>query len=200
MALITTIGVAGLTGCDSRREPPTAPPTPAPAGPEADGLKVGDCVAPKNNNAVGYREVWCSDPAALAKIEEVADTGRAGLLATAACPANTDIVLNTFDFAQPLTGSNQGTACARNLKPPHPGDPGNGGGEIGDGDCVYLAGTLVQETECGGSKTQETYKIYRMSASLLAEKCDKASDLSFTMSSAGGALGGLAVCARRVTG
>ena len=46
----------------------------------------------------------------------------------------------------------QGYACMRKLQPPHPGDPGGGGGpRTIVGDCVYGAGRgEVRETACDG--------------------------------------------------
>ncbi|MDT3728068.1 hypothetical protein ROS62_25605 [Streptomyces sp. DSM 41972] len=47
----------------------------------------------------------------------------------------------------------RGHACMRNLQPPHPGDPGGGGGpRTVVGDCVYaLDGGKVREAACDGS-------------------------------------------------
>jgi hypothetical protein len=47
----------------------------------------------------------------------------------------------------------QGYACMRNLEPPHPGDPGGGGGpRTIVGDCVYGSGDgQVRETACDGA-------------------------------------------------
>jgi hypothetical protein len=47
------------------------------------------------------------------------------------CPADTD------EFASITHGR---TACVRNLRAPHPGDPGQGGGVLRAGDCVVLRG------------------------------------------------------------
>ncbi|SDG89819.1 hypothetical protein SAMN05421505_10951 [Sinosporangium album] len=55
-----------------------------------------------------------------------------------ACPPDTD------DFAA-IGGSR--TACLRNLRAPHPGDPGAGGGLLRSGDCVTARG---QELPCAG--------------------------------------------------
>src|SRR5690606_28988435 len=46
----------------------------------------------------------------------------------------------------------RGYACMRNLQPPHPGDPGGGGGpRTIVGDCVYrLDDGKVRETACDG--------------------------------------------------
>jgi hypothetical protein len=74
------------------------------------------------------------------------------------CPATTDFVLHISE-SRPAPGADedgdgsvpQGYACMRKLQPPHPGDPGGGGGpRTIVGDCVYGAGRgEVRETACG---------------------------------------------------
>ncbi|MCZ9346123.1 hypothetical protein NGM37_51245, partial [Streptomyces sp. TRM76130] len=56
----------------------------------------------------------------------------------------------------------RGYACMRNLQPPHPGDPGSGGGpRTIVGDCVYEAGDgQVRETPCAGTgERAPQYKV-----------------------------------------
>jgi hypothetical protein len=75
------------------------------------------------------------------------------------CPATTDFVLHISE-SRPAPGADedgdgsvpQGYACMRKLQPPHPGDPGGGGGpRTIVGDCVYGAGRgEVRETACDG--------------------------------------------------
>ncbi|MBT2387913.1 hypothetical protein J7E87_00380 [Streptomyces sp. ISL-1] len=74
------------------------------------------------------------------------------------CPAATDFVLHISESrpADDEDGDGEvgrGYACMRNLEPPHPGDPGGGGGPLTVvGDCVYNAGKgQVKETACDGS-------------------------------------------------
>ncbi|MEV0476471.1 hypothetical protein AB0I50_42455, partial [Streptomyces prunicolor] len=55
-------------------------------------------------------------------------------------------------------------ACMRNLEPPHPGDPGGGGGpRTIVGDCVYGSGSgQVRETACDGSgQRKPQYKVVK---------------------------------------
>nr|WP_243766680.1 hypothetical protein [Streptomyces sp. GC420] len=74
------------------------------------------------------------------------------------CPARTDFVLHITQ-ARPSVDEDgdgtvpQGYACMRNLEPPHPGDPGGGGGPLTiTGDCVYRSREgEVKETACDGS-------------------------------------------------
>ncbi|HZX38654.1 MAG TPA: hypothetical protein VFF37_10040 [Streptomyces sp.] len=74
------------------------------------------------------------------------------------CPAATDFVLHISE-SRPAADEDgdgevgRGYACMRNLEPPHPGDPGEGGGpHTVVGDCVYSASKgQVKETACDGS-------------------------------------------------
>ncbi|MFD9885398.1 hypothetical protein ACFWZT_28505 [Streptomyces alboflavus] len=74
------------------------------------------------------------------------------------CPGRTDFVLH-ISANRPSVDEDgdgavpQGYACMRNLEPPHPGDPGAGGGpRTVVGDCVHEAGRgQVRETACDGS-------------------------------------------------
>jgi hypothetical protein len=60
-------------------------------------------------------------------------SGRVSRIAAAPprCPADTD------EFVSLGPGR---TACVRNAREPHPGDPGNGGGILRAGDCIAFAG------------------------------------------------------------
>ncbi len=60
-------------------------------------------------------------------------SGRVSRIAAAPprCPADTD------EFVSLGPGR---TACVRNTREPHPGDPGNGGGLLRAGDCIAFAG------------------------------------------------------------
>lgn len=87
---------------------------------------VGQCVpAP---GAAGRVGLDCGSPEAFGKVTAtVPGTGGAE------CPIDTDEVLTTTAAAA--------TACVRALRPPHAGDPGQGGGVIRVGDCVGNPGT-----------------------------------------------------------
>jgi hypothetical protein len=74
-----------------------------------------------------------------------------------ACPATTDFVLHISEQSTVSDEDGdgaipQGYTCMRKLAPPHPGDPGGGGGpRTIVGDCVYgLADGQVRETACDG--------------------------------------------------
>ncbi|MET7618106.1 hypothetical protein [Streptomyces sp. NPDC005408] len=128
--------------------------TPTPSGYGLVFLGLGDCASRGRD----VHEVPCTSEKASARV-----TARyEGRPATGpACPAATDFVLHISE-SRPSTDEDgdgevgQGYACMRNLEPPHPGDPGGGGGpHTVVGDCVYSASEgQVKETACDGSGTR----------------------------------------------
>ncbi|MCP3819598.1 hypothetical protein NLX86_16255 [Streptomyces sp. A3M-1-3] len=135
-----------LAGC---RQPQAGPgddaATVMPSGHGATFLGTAEC----SSRALGeFREVSCTSEKAAARVLARHDGSRA---AGPACPAATDFVLHISESG-PL-GVPKGYACMRNLEPPHPGDPGMGGGPLTVvGDCVYSAREgQVKETACDGS-------------------------------------------------
>jgi hypothetical protein len=123
-------------------------------------LAVGEC---SSFGTTSFTEVPCGGERAAARVVARHD-------GTAAegppCPPTTDFVLHIGE--QPTeTGAGsiwQGYACMRTLQPPHPGDPGAGGGpRTIVGDCVYGAGHgRVRETACDGSGTRiPQYKVIK---------------------------------------
>ncbi len=136
------------------------------------------------SNPASYRQAWCADPVAVAKVTKVQPglPGLAGALAIPECSDGTDIVLSTANFTAPYAAgqSTFGYACARNLEPPHPGDPGGGGGAgIIVGDCVYADGKQIKETRCDGDDvTEPLYKVYRING---FATCDQPGDLVFNI-------------------
>ncbi|GAA3747224.1 hypothetical protein GCM10022225_33750 [Plantactinospora mayteni] len=148
-----------------------------------DTLRVSDCVAPGGPDATSesWREVACDDAAAVASVisVDVGGLGMAGALAEPDCPAGTDHVVRVIRTQQ---GSAAGFtfACARNLKPPHPGDPGEGGGPgIVVGDCVSEPRLgPVEETRCDGTgERKPTHRITQM----MVGACPPGSDATFTI-------------------
>ncbi|MER7563524.1 hypothetical protein ACGFWE_14410 [Streptomyces sp. NPDC048523] len=85
------------------------------------------------------------------------------------CPATTDFVLHISEQSRISDEDGdgavpQGYACMRNLQPPHPGDPGGGGGpRTIVGDCVYGSGSgQVRETACDGRGVRKPqYKVVK---------------------------------------
>ncbi|MGW8381065.1 hypothetical protein [Streptomyces sp. ODS28] len=102
-----------------------------------------------------FREVSCGSEHAAAKVVSRYEGSRAkGPL----CPAHTDFVLHVSERMPRADEDGDGSvprgyACMRNLEPPHPGDPGRGGGpRTVAGDCVYTSRRgEVRETACDGS-------------------------------------------------
>lgn len=125
-------------------------------------LAVDEC---SSFGTAGFTEVPCTSERAAARVVARYDGSIAdGPL----CPGTTDFVLHIS--AQRTGGGTgaktipRGYACMRNLEPPHPGDPGGGGGpRTIVGDCVYGSGRgQVRETACDGSgKRKPQYKVVR---------------------------------------
>ncbi|MEU2779514.1 hypothetical protein ABZ646_43435 [Streptomyces sp. NPDC007162] len=130
-------------------------------------LAVGEC---SSFGTAGFTEVPCTGERAAARVVARHD----GAVADGPpCPATTDFVLHIA--AQRTNGGQdghgdgagtipQGYACMRNLEPPHPGDPGGGGGpRTVVGDCVYGSGRgQVRETACDGSGGRRPqYRVVR---------------------------------------
>ncbi|MEW2401026.1 hypothetical protein [Streptomyces sp. NPDC046862] len=117
----------------------------------AEFLGVDEC---SSFGTTSFTEVPCASERAAARV--VARHG--GMVSEGpACPATTDFVLHISesrpDYDEDGDGTvPQGYACMRKLTPPHPGDPGGGGGpRTIVGDCVYSTGKgEVRETACDG--------------------------------------------------
>ena len=113
-------------------------------------LAVDEC---SSFGTTSFTEVPCTSERAAARVVARFDgpVGRGPL-----CPATTDFVLHISAQKSSSDGESPvppGYACMRNLEPPHPGDPGGGGGpRTIVGDCVYGSGSgQVRETACDGS-------------------------------------------------
>ncbi|WP_431987894.1 hypothetical protein [Streptomyces parvulus] len=119
-------------------------------------LAVGEC---GSFGTVGSTEVPCGSERAAARVVARRD-GRAS--DGPPCPATTDFVLHISE-QRPSADEDgdgavpQGYACMRKLQPPHPGDPGEGGGpRTIVGDCVHDTGDgKVRETACDGTDERE---------------------------------------------
>ncbi|MFF9200740.1 hypothetical protein ACF1AE_02705 [Streptomyces sp. NPDC014986] len=168
LAALVAAGTALLTGCQSApgdgagaeggadgrgAESPTAP---RPSGYGAVFLAVDEC---SSFGRTSFTEVSCASERAAARVVARHDgTVRDG----PRCPATTDFVLHISE-QRPSSDEDgdgavpRGYACMRHLQPPHPGDPGGGGGpRTIVGDCVYdLGDGRVRETACDGSGRQE---------------------------------------------
>ncbi|MFE5211175.1 hypothetical protein [Streptomyces sp. NPDC056600] len=149
---------AGAGGSGDGRVEARSSPTVAAAGEGPVFLAVGRC---STSGTRSFGEVACTSERAVAKVTARHEGRRTG---GPRCPADTDFVLHVSDrhSASDEDGDGitpQGYACMRNLQPPHPGDPGGGGGPLTVvGDCLYATGRgEVRETACdgrGGRKPQ----------------------------------------------
>jgi len=111
---------------------------------------TGQCIRPNGDGE--YRGVNCKDTKAIATILKRLDSSPR-YADTFVCPDDTDAVLEVLTTIVPGTDRfGTGGVCVRNLVSPHPGDSGQGGGNLRSGDCVVV-GTRVAETPCatGGS-------------------------------------------------
>lgn len=91
-----------------------------------------------------------------------------------------------------------GYACIRNLEPPHPGEPGGGGGlGIVVGDCVSARPSStgdgeqdIDETRCDGTGTHPpTHQVTSIgTGGLFPTECPPGTDLRFTIASTFSAL------------
>jgi hypothetical protein len=111
-----------------------------------------------------FTEVPCTSERAAARVVARYD----GKVADGpSCPATTDFVLHISETGSASDENGDGSiprgyACMRKLEPPHPGDPGGGGGpRTIVGDCVYSAGSgQVRETACDGKgKKSPEYRV-----------------------------------------
>ncbi|MFP3992259.1 hypothetical protein U9R90_33280 [Streptomyces sp. E11-3] len=160
--------------------------TSAATGYGATFLGVGEC----GSRGRDFTEVACTSERALARVTARYDGKRAN---GPSCPERTDFVLHITEN-RPATDKEsdgkstgksdgksaapQGFACMRNLEPPHPGDPGGGGGpRTIVGDCVFnsKAGE-VRETACDGSgENRPQFKV--TSAVTSRAKCPRSTTL-----------------------
>ncbi|MFD9092484.1 hypothetical protein [Streptomyces collinus] len=161
-ALVAVAAVAVLaallTGCRGAAGAPADDARPAPGRPAGRGtpfLAVGAC---SSFGTASSTEVPCAGERAAARVVARHD----GAVADGPpCPPTTDFVLRISaqrPAHDPGDEDGDGTiprgyACMRNLEPPHPGDPGGGGGpRTIPGDCLYDSGRgRVRETACDGS-------------------------------------------------
>ncbi|WFB09416.1 hypothetical protein LRS74_21995 [Streptomyces sp. LX-29] len=154
LALALAGTAMGLTGChgDGRADGTTPAAATGSADYGATFLARGECGAQRRT---AFTEVPCTSERAtarvLARYEGTPDSGTH-------CPERTDFVLHISGARPDADEDGDGTApegyaCMRALEPPHPGDPGAGGGpRTVVGDCVYGARRgEVRETACDGS-------------------------------------------------
>ncbi|MDQ0760986.1 hypothetical protein [Streptomyces canus] len=174
VCVLPALLAALLTGCTQ----------PAAGGESDEGTAATASVSPSATRASGFgavflavdecssfgkasfTEVPCTSERAAARVVARHDGTPAG---GPPCPATTDFVLHISEQSQISDEDGdgavpQGYACMRNLQPPHPGDPGGGGGpRTIVGDCVYGSGSgQVRETACDGKGARKPqYKVVK---------------------------------------
>ncbi|KAF2779976.1 hypothetical protein [Streptomyces sp. OM5714] len=151
-------GLPGAAGEGSGGRRPGATATSAellPSGYGAVFLAVGEC---SSSGTVGVTEVPCDSERAAARVVARED-GRAR--DGPPCPDTTDFVLHISEHRPSGDEDGDGAvprgyACVRRLRPPHPGDPGGGGGpRTVVGDCVRdIGGGRVREAACDAEGTR----------------------------------------------
>lgn len=136
--------------------------TTRPSGYGAVFLAVDEC---SSFGTTSFTEAPCTSERAAARVIARYD---GDVSDGPACPATTDFVLHISAQGSSGAGGDgvvpKGYACMRNLEPPHPGDPGGGGGpRTIVGDCVYGSGSgQVRETACDGSGPKKPqYKVVK---------------------------------------
>lgn len=174
VCVLAALLAALLTGCTQSAaggesdEGSSATASVAPSATRASGfgavfLAVDEC---SSFGKASFTEVPCTSERAAARVVARHDGTPGG---GPPCPATTDFVLHISEQSQISDEDGdgavpQGYACMRNLQPPHPGDPGGGGGpRTIVGDCVYGSGSgQVRETACDGkgAKTPQ-YKVVK---------------------------------------
>ncbi|MFI9769258.1 hypothetical protein ACIHJG_20655 [Streptomyces sp. NPDC052415] len=165
-ALLAALWVTGCQsgGREARLDEP-ATPSPAQTRPSGYGtvfLGVDEC---SSFGTTSFTEVPCGGERAAARVVARHD-GAVG--DGPPCPATTDFVLHISEQSPSDEDGDgaapRGYACMRNLAPPHPGDPGGGGGpRTVVGDCVYdSGGRQVRETSCDGKGEKKPgYKVVK---------------------------------------
>lgn len=164
--LAAAVAMAGLSGCQEsprtvKDSPNTGASSARPYGYGAVFLAVDEC---SSFGTTSFTEVPCTSEHAAARVIGRHDGDPSS---GPPCPVTTDFVLHISESHPAPDGkadrtAPQGYACMRNLEPPHPGDPGGGGGpHTIVGDCVYGAGKgEVRETACDGKgRHAPQYKV-----------------------------------------
>jgi len=138
------VGVlVGVAGCSEVEEGPEG-------SRRVDEMSdVGDCLGPDPDRQGGYVQRDCDGHDATGEIIERV----VGFARPPFCPPGTDELVDA-EQGMVVNGdiaSLPQVWCLRNLEPPHPGDPGMGGGELLEQDCIDDAVGRVREVSCDGT-------------------------------------------------
>ncbi|WP_327189362.1 hypothetical protein [Streptomyces xinghaiensis] len=150
LILTAACGQSGPSGT-GRTAGPEDQAAASPSAPNVVFLAEDEC---STRGRSSFDEVPCTDGRAVAR---VLLRFHGGTEDGPVCPARTDFLLHITERPDGVGGTGstarRGYACMRNLEPPHPGDPGGGGGpRTIAGDCVRLTReNEVRETGCAPS-------------------------------------------------
>lgn len=117
---------------------------------------VGECAAAVEGTPWQYVYRACDDERATVRLTQTLPSPAP---ADSSCPEGTDTVAQVTQDAGSAAGDGA-LWCLRNLSPPHPGDPGGGGGQLVVGDCLGTAtsGRSV-EVPCEGGDPSPEYRV-----------------------------------------
>lgn len=143
--------LAVLTACGSSDDKAASDGDLTSADAGSDGpYEVDDCAGLDPDRAPdGYKQFDCDDAGASLKVIALQPANFAGL-SEPNCPIGTDtiITVETTYGSTATSGIPSQTLCARNLTGDHPGDPGMGGGQLKEQDCVSAD---LAEIPCAGA-------------------------------------------------
>ena len=111
--------------------------------------EIDDCAGPDpSRGADAYRQFDCDEDGATVKV--IALQPASFGITEPDCPSGTDeiITVETTYSESSTSGIPSQTLCVRNLTGDHPGDPGMGGGQLKEQDCIS-ADESIAEIPCG---------------------------------------------------
>jgi hypothetical protein len=114
--------------------------------------KAGQCVSPEgrigDQAGKAFHRTGCDATEAKAKITKMTSVILSG--SPTNCPEDTDAMVSVDQSGSHSINVGHEVACIRNLRAPHPGDVGQGGGLFRAGDCILDPGqsSSLKETPC----------------------------------------------------
>jgi hypothetical protein len=134
-----------------------------PQGAEAirDYSQVGDCLRPDESTLESFLQAECDSAEATVEIIDMVRSEGAG--SSPVCPPGTDLLVDV-EQGPVVDGDIAAvpqTWCLRNLEAPHPGDPGEGGGELVPDDCFAIdtAGEIGEVACDGAGRTPPQHQL-----------------------------------------
>jgi hypothetical protein len=179
LALVSGCGGAGNPRADGSPGTTSLAASPTTSSPVIGKLYLDrdDCVREeKVAGKVAYPEVDCADLRATAKVLSRYLVDIVPDLHRSECSEDADLLVSMAESLRALnehTRDEKGYGCLRNLKGPHPSDPGRGGGAgYRVGDCFKVTeqkyGSALTrllmggEVPCKGTDRQSIYRIVKI--------------------------------------